>query len=103
MQMSSGQCTLNRPTQLLYPQEIHESEDNNSISNSNTGEKMAHDSPGDASESDSHSHTYKNHCLDAPQNKSPGSSNNQHPSSRTAMQAKDKILSQLLQDELMDY
>ena len=67
------------------------------------GEEMAHDSPSDASVSYSHSPTYQNHCPAVPQDKSSGSSNNQHPSRRAAMQARDKILSQSLQDELMDY
>ena len=63
VQLSSGQGTLNRPIQLLYPLKVHENEDNDSISNSNTGEEMAHDSPGDASLSDSHFPTYQNHIL----------------------------------------
>lgn len=91
LRLSTGQGTLNRPIQLLYPFEVYESEDNDGIINSNTDKEIAHDIPGDASVSGSHSPTYQNHCPNVPQNKSPGSSNNQCPSHRAAVQARDKI------------
>lgn len=68
LRLSTGQGTLNRPIQLLYPFEVYESEDNDGIINSNTDKEIAHDIPGDASVSGSHSPTYQNHCPNVPQN-----------------------------------